>query len=264
MSDTWFVKLYRKTLSNAISKNLELLWLFSALLLKASFQEKEFYLWYKKVELKPWQFVSSVRKLSVEFRVSVSKMYRMLEVLKSEHIVEHEWNTKYSLFTIVNRHKYQVSETQNGTQSRQQTKHEWDTIKNDKNNKEWKEDIFLQLYKKYPHARPAKKNETINYLKKLDSEILFVHIAMMQWEIRTNSLDPKYVPAMQRWARDFVPLWEETKRAKLMGFYKRCRKQEDIKQSILDFANDFWNEWVEKLGKEVQKENDDLFLSSLK
>lgn len=141
MSELWFVKLHRKTLENAISKNLEFLWLFSALLLKASFQKKEFYLWYKKIELKPWQFVSSVRKLSLEFRVSVSKMYRMLEVLKSEHIVEHEWNTKYSLFTIVNRHKYQVCETQSGTQSRQQTKHEWDTIKNDNKDKNEKEDI---------------------------------------------------------------------------------------------------------------------------
>lgn len=160
MSDVWFVKLYRKILSNAISKNLEFLWLFSALLLKASFQEKEFYFWYKKVELKPWQFVSSVRKLAIEFRVSVSKMYRMLEVLKSEHILEHEWNAKYSLFTIVNRHKYQASETQDGTQSRQQTKHEWDTIKKDKNIEEWKEDI-----------PPPKKSElqvgdVVDYIRK--------------------------------------------------------------------------------------------------
>lgn len=141
MSDTWFVKLYRKILSNAISKNLEFLGLFSALLLKANHKENNFYLWYKKVVVKPWQFVSSVRKLATEFKVSVNKMYRMLEVLKLEHIVEHQWCWKYSLFTIVNRDKYQLDRTQDRTVVEHIIEHKWNTNKNDKNDKEWKEDI---------------------------------------------------------------------------------------------------------------------------
>lgn len=49
-----------------------------------------------------------------------------------ERILKHEWNNKYSLFTIINRNKYQWDETQNETPLERQ----WYTNNNDK---EWKE-----------------------------------------------------------------------------------------------------------------------------
>lgn len=136
MEEYGFIKLHRQLLKNPIASNLEVLWLFSALLLRASFVEKEFYLWYKKIKIKPWQFVSSIRKLAEEFDVTRSKIHRTLDVLKAEHILGHEWNTKYSLFTIINWDKYQLSGTQSGTQSRHKVGHEWYTIKKDKKEKE--------------------------------------------------------------------------------------------------------------------------------
>ena len=109
--ETWFVKLYRKLLQNAIASNLELLWLVTALLLKANHKGNSFFIWTQKVTIKPWQFVSSQVKLSVEFWMTRAKMIRLLNTLESEDFVDIKWYSKYSLFTLKNRDKYQKADS---------------------------------------------------------------------------------------------------------------------------------------------------------
>jgi len=129
---SWRIKLHRKIQDNPISSSLEIMWLLSSFLLKANHKEKSFYIWLEKITIWPWQFVSSMSKLADEYEVSKTKIYRMVERLKMERILKHEWNNKYSLFTIINRNKYQWDETQNETPLERQ----WYTNNNDK---EWKE-----------------------------------------------------------------------------------------------------------------------------
>lgn len=130
------IKLHRKVIDNPISNNIELLWLFSYLLLKANHKEKSFYLWLKKVKVEPWQFISSQVAIASHFKLSRSKVIRHLNTLVDEKIVYIKWYTKYSLFTIVNRQQYQDNEHQTIQQSIQQT----DTNNNDK---EWEEDKLI-------------------------------------------------------------------------------------------------------------------------
>jgi len=131
----WRIKLHRKLFDNPIGTNAEVIGIFVYLLSRANHKEKSFYVWYSKITVKPWQFVSSMRKMAVEFKMSKSKLYRIINVLETERIVGHEWNTKYTVFTILNWDKYQVvwttSESSSGTQEGQK----WDTDKNDNNEK---------------------------------------------------------------------------------------------------------------------------------
>lgn len=133
---SWRIKLHRKIQDNPISSNLEMMGLLSSLLLKANHKQKSFYLWHSKVTVNPWQFISSMSKLAEEYDIWKTKIYRMISSLEVEHILKHEWNNKYSLFTILNRDKYQWNETQDETQEER----EWYTNNNDK---EWKEDKLI-------------------------------------------------------------------------------------------------------------------------
>lgn len=110
--------------------------LLSSLLLKTNHKTKTFYLWHSKVTVNPWQFISSMSKLAEEYGIWKTKIYRMISSLEVERILKHEWNNKYSLFTILNRDKYQWNETQDETQGER----EWYTNNNDK---EWKEDKLI-------------------------------------------------------------------------------------------------------------------------
>lgn len=86
----------------------------------------------QKINIKPWQFISSQVAISSHFKLSRSKIIRHLNILQDEKIVDIKWYTKYSLFTMVNREQYQDSEHQVIQQAIQQA----DTINNDKNIKE--------------------------------------------------------------------------------------------------------------------------------
>lgn len=125
---SWRVKLHRKIQNNIISENIELLWLFTYFLTRANYKETEILIWFERIKLKPWQFVSSIRKLSDHFWVSRGKIERLINQLEMSWISRHKWTNKYSLFTIINRDTYQWDETQVGDQ----VGHRQEWIKNDK------------------------------------------------------------------------------------------------------------------------------------
>lgn len=131
---TWRVKLHRKVQNNQISENLELLGLFSYFLTKANHKENTILIWHQMVHIKPWQFVSSIRKLADHFDVSIGKIQRLVKSLEMLGIAIHKWYTKYSLFTILNRGKYQDSDTQVDTQTGTQVGHKQEWLNNDKRN----------------------------------------------------------------------------------------------------------------------------------
>lgn len=125
MNET-YIKLYRKLSENSISSNLEILWFLSFILLNAKFKEESFYFWLEKITLKPWEFLTSQRKLSMKFWVSLSKINRLIKILESEWIVKHKKNTKYTLLKVINweiynwigtpkEHKQNTNETQKET-----------------------------------------------------------------------------------------------------------------------------------------------------
>lgn len=182
MDNNWRVKLHRKLLDNPISTNLELIGLILVLLLKANHKENTFYLGGKKVTVKEWQFISSQAKLAIEFWVSRSKMIRLLNVLDSEKIVNTKWYSKYTVFTLLNWSKYQTIwtpiDTTSDTTSEHQSIQQVNTNKNDKNVKEWKEEIFEQFWILYPNKKWKKKAEEF-FSRKIKTQSDFNEL--LQW-----------------------------------------------------------------------------------
>lgn len=194
-------KLHRKIQDNSISSNLELLGLFSYFLTKANHSYNILYISNTKIEIKPWQFVWSVRWISERFGISIWKTQRLLKILEEEKIVIHKWYTKYSLFTIVNRHRYQSSDTQIDTQIDTQTIHRQVTNKNDKNDKNDKEDNYFSEFRKaYPNKK-AKENAMRLFGKRIKSWV--DPNAIIAWAIKysvtTIWLEKRYVKHPSTW-----------------------------------------------------------------
>lgn len=181
---SWWIKLHRKIQDNPIASNLEMMWLFASLLLKTNHKEKTFYLWHNKVTVKPWQFISSMSKLAEEYDVGKTKIYRMISSLESERILKHEWNNKYSLFTILNRDLYQWSETQNETPAERQ----WYTNNNDNNDKEYKLIYNIQDYVKWRNSiKQIKQNGK-----------------MVKWLPETRKITDKMRVARQKISKEYT------------------------------------------------------------
>lgn len=120
------------------------------------------------------------------------------------------------------------------------------------------------LYSAYPHARKTKKAETLKYLAKLDYDIVLYALKILKREVRTWQQDQKYIPAMERWARDFVQLDATVTNKKLLEIYRAIRAWENTKDNIAKFVDDFGRDKVLELYAIIDAENKKLLLSGLK
>lgn len=157
-----------------------MMWLFSSLLLKANHKTKTFYLWHNKVTVNPWQFISSMSKLADEYDIWKTKIYRMISSLEVERILKHEWNNKYSLFTILNRDKYQWNETQDETQEERN----WYTNNNDK---EWKEYNLLSIIETWNKIKWFKATRKITDEIKSQRNKIMKRYTIGEFELAVNS-----------------------------------------------------------------------------
>ncbi len=204
------IKLHRKVIDNPISNNIELLWLFSYLLLKANHKEKSFYLWLKKVKVEPWQFISSQVEIASHFKLSRSKVIRHLNTLVDEKIVNIKWYTKYSLFTIVNRQQYQDSEHQTIQQSIQQT----DTNNNDK---EIKENNLLSIIETWNKIKWFKSTRKITDEIKTQRNKVMKKYTIDEFELAVNNY---YEDILSRKKTD-DPKWYDKHRFTFYEFIKQ-------------------------------------------
>lgn len=251
------VKLHRKIQSNPICENLEVLGFFSYLLIKANHKEKIILIWLQKITIEPWQFISSIRKLADKFQVSRGKIERMVKLLVELKILRHKWYTKYSLFTVLNRDKYQGSETQVEQQVEPQVEHKQEWYKNEKEIdtkfsfddfrlqyplKEWKSKA-MELYKKKIKTQ-ADHDELIKGLQwyiavvKAKTTKTFIHpykqgSAFMNQETRKDYLDWEVLQSVQA----NIPL------DKLYANYIADEREPDEK----------WAEYCAKYGKDFMR-----------
>ncbi len=217
--DNWYIKLHRKILDNPISNNIDLLGFISYILLRANHKANDVYIWNTKVHIEPWQFVWSILWISQHFWKSLWKIQRMLKILEDEWIAISKWYTKYSLFTVLNRHLYQS----NDKQIDYQTENKQDTNKNDKNDKNIYPPDFEDFRSTYPHSRKWKKKESFEYYKKQDKQKVIIWSNLYSLEVIYGVQDSWFVPACERWIRDFT-YSEHTMKSRIM---KICEKMID-------------------------------------
>lgn len=134
MEKIGWIKLYRPFLDSQFGGNLEMIGLFTSLLLmtnhKVGFAKDG-------TRIERGSFMTSQKKLSSVFNIDRLAMRRKLKMLENAHQIKQQTSNKNTIITIVNWDKFQGSEQQNEHQvniKRTSDEHQVNTNKNDNNN----------------------------------------------------------------------------------------------------------------------------------
>lgn len=112
-----YIKLYRKALDNpVVMKDAEHLAVWVYLLLEARYRPQDAMFGGAKTTLRPGQLVTGRRKISLETRVTESKVQRILKLFESEHLIEQQMSSRNRLISIARWDAYQAGEQRGGQQ----------------------------------------------------------------------------------------------------------------------------------------------------
>lgn len=122
------------------------------------------------------------------------------------------------------------------------------------NSKEWlgvsdyttQFDIFWKIY---PHARKWKKQDAKKYFMQQDINSVMENVKLYKWKIELWIEDAKYVPACERWIRDFVPVNNVVKEQDLYKIVCKHMQMDGKKERYAELKNDFWAEKMDELVK---------------
>jgi hypothetical protein len=145
-----YVRIYRSLTEKGYYRESEYVHLWVHLIMKATYQNKE-YLFNNKIEhLSPGQFITGRNSLVKETGINRSKIERILKCFENEHQIEQQTNNKFRIITIRNWSEYQQSEQQNEQPvSNQRATSEQPVSTNNKENKENKDNKEKNTYRKF-------------------------------------------------------------------------------------------------------------------
>ena len=123
-----FIQLHRKMIENPLVSKPIWAWLWVVLLLKAGHKETTFIWNEKNITLKPGQFITGRKELSLLTKIPETTIERILKYLENGHQIGQQKTTKYRIITILKWNEYQ-KRTAKRTTDGQQT----DTNNNDNN-----------------------------------------------------------------------------------------------------------------------------------
>lgn len=123
--------------------------------------------------------------------------------------------------------------------------------KTDTNNNE-----FELFWKYYPHARKWKKNEAKTYFIKNNYDDVMKEVSLMVWKVKIWLDDWKFIPACERWIRDFTPLADDIREQTLKAIvYKLMTIQWDNRKLFYSWlVSDFWKDKIDVYVKNWNKE----------
>lgn len=105
-----WIKLHRKILSNPLAGKPAWAWLWVVLLLMASHDEKEAFIWLgKKTHLKRGQFITGRKKLKQASGIPESTIEDILKYLENDRQIRQQKNNRFRLITILNWDSYQMA-----------------------------------------------------------------------------------------------------------------------------------------------------------
>lgn len=119
---------------------------------------------------------------------------------------------------------------------------------------------FSDFWKDYPHARKGKKKESEEYFSKQNPESVKKQVSILKRKIKAWLQDGQYVPACERWIRDFTELNEDVIKQDLVRICRRhLNTGWDIKQRALELKQTFGDETINEVVKSLQKKITPLF-----
>lgn len=153
MSDTGYVKLYRKMLDNpVVCKDADHVAVWIYLLLSATWQQYEVMFEGKTITLEPGQLVTGRLAIGVHNKINEYKVQRILKRFENEQLIAQQTTPRNRLISVLNWNQYQSTAQQdeqqahnNCTTSAQQSAHKQEdnkNIKNKRNNKSEQSRLF--------------------------------------------------------------------------------------------------------------------------
>lgn len=204
-----FIKLYRNFTKNIFYKNSEAVHLWIHLLFKANYHENnEFFLNYKKINLKRGQILTGRKMLSLETGISESKVFRLLKLFENEQQIEQQKTNKYTIITINNWDLYQQNEQQNEQQmnnKRTTNEQQMNTInkdnkdnKDNKYNKDNKIDNKIVIGRFIPPNLEEVKEYCFERKNKIDPQRFIDYYEARGWMIGKNKMK-NWKAAIRTW-----------------------------------------------------------------
>ena len=123
---------------------------------------------------------------------------------------------------------------------------------------------FEDFWKDYPHARKWKKSESEVYFKKNDSDEVKKQVSIMKWKLKAWLIESKYIPACERWIRDFTPINDDVIKQDLHKICKwHLNAWWDMKQRSQELKETFWEQQINEIVKAIQQKDSpkNLFLN---
>lgn len=221
-----YIKLWRKLEHSPIFTNSEAVHLFIYLLIKASRTARKTTHKTTVINLLPGQLVTGRKKLSEATGINESKVYRILELLKSEQQIEQQTNKHYSIITITNWTSYQENEQQNEQQmnnKRTTDEQQMNTIQELKNEEKEKKESRARF-------TPPTIEEVSCYCRERNNGVIpekwHNHYSSKGWMVGKNKMKD-WKAAVRTWEKDnFDEQKVKTeKTAEQIAFEEKVRKE---------------------------------------
>lgn len=180
--------------------------------------------WFEGVKIPRGSFATSYKNLAEEIGISVHQLRTSLNHLKLTNNVAHISNRQFSIITINNYNKYQLSGTQDG----KRVANEWQTSGNNiiNNNKEKKYiyvDEFDKLWDLYPkkEGKSVAKTKYFKYRKEgVSYETILEGLNNYLAHIKNNGIERQYIKNGSTWFNQ--KCWEDV--------YEEKKEEPRIKQ----------------------------------
>ena len=130
-------------------------------------------------------------------------------------------------------------------------------------NKETNKEQFELFWKEFPHARKWKKANSKKYFDTNDCEQVMQEVRLLNWKIKLWIENWKFIPACERWIRDFTQISDIVKEQNKKDIvYKiMIEKWDKRKEYAMDFEKDFWKDVLKRYSKERNKEKNWITLN---
>lgn len=125
---------------------------------------------------------------------------------------------------------------------------------------ELKRNIYSKEFEKFrlefPHARQWKKNETYEYFKQQDKQLIHIRLNHLKRCIRAWLQDPKYIQASQRRVRDITPIDDTVMNEQLKKIMKRHLETEWAKERYPSLAELYGADKLKVIAKAINSSLD--------
>lgn len=119
----------------------------------------------------------------------------------------------------------------------------------------YSEKMFELFWKQYPHYRQWKKQDSKNFFLKQDPAKVMKQVVIYKRQTLSWIKDKKYVPACQRWIRDFTELSDDVIQQDLKQIVKRHLNTEwDKHERYEKLKQDFPDVNFNEIAKEISRE----------